>query len=181
MKGHIKAHGKYFCSQDHVREYEKKHNLKTPLTKRSWFFYLFASALAIILITALQLSNSMLLFMGAFFLVFFYLKALDWKGFASAFANYDIIATKSRAYAFIYPLIELYWALSFIFLWNVTVAAWSLAIIMSIGTVGVAKNLMKKNPVSCACIGTLIKIPLTKFTLIEDISMAVMALMILFF
>ena len=38
---------------------------------------------------------------------------------------------------------------------------------------------MSKNPVKCACLGTLINIPLTKFTLFEDILMALMSIMVL--
>ena len=54
-----------------------------------------------------------------------------------------------------------------------------LFIIMVIGSIGVTKNIFSKNKVQCACLGTWIKIPLTKFTFFEDIVMAIMAIMIL--
>ena len=179
MKGHIKAYGHYFCSQDHVKEYEKKHNIKPPLVRRPWFFYSLITLIIIVFIIFLQLSGSMLMFMGAFFIVFSYLKFIDWKGFAQAFARYDLIAEKSKLYAYLYPLIELWWGISYLVSSQITLVASTTLVIMVIGTVGVTKNILKKNPVKCACLGTQTDIPLTNFTLIEDVTMAVMALIIL--
>ena len=51
---------------------------------------------------------------------------------------------------------------------------------MGIGSIGITKNLLSKNQVKCACLGTKIKIPLTKFTLIENIIMVIMAAIIIF-
>ena len=38
----------------------------------------------------------------------------------------------------------------------------------------------KKDPIRCACLGASVKLRLTKFTLFEDLTMTVVALMILF-
>ena len=122
----------------------------------------------------------MVLFMGIFFVIVSMLKFADWKGFAQAFTMYDVVAKKSKTYASVYPIIELSLGISFLFKFQLMIAAIITFLIMTIGTVGVAQNLLQKNPIRCACLGTKIKIPLTKFTLFEDILMAVMALMILF-
>ena len=45
--------------------------------------------------------------------------------------------------------------------------------------IGVGKNLLSKNKIKCACLGAKVKVPLTSFTFVEDIIMALMALMIL--
>jgi len=122
----------------------------------------------------------MILFMGIFFIVVSLLKFANWKGFANSFSMYDIIAKRSKLYSYAYPLIELGLGFAYILKWQITTAAIITFIIMVVGSIGVGKNLLAKNPVQCACLGTLIKIPLTKFTFFEDILMAVMALMVLF-
>src|SRR5258708_19116258 len=46
---------------------------------------------------------------------------------------------------------------------------WITLIIMSIGSIGVAQAIAKKQKIQCACLGTRIHLPMTKITLIEDI------------
>jgi len=164
-------------------KYEKKHNITQKLTKRLWFkvsFYAIIVAIIIGLISLLQLSGYMILFMGVFFVVVSLLKFIDWKGFTQAFAMYDVVAKKSRLYAMAYPVIEFALGIAYLFSFQLTIAATLTFIIMGVGTIGITQNLLQKNPVKCACLGTKIKLPLTKFTLFEDITMAVMALMVLF-
>lgn len=183
MKGHIKAHGHYFCSQHCIEKYEKQHKIKPKLTKRSWFKVSLYTVIVLLLIgfvTILQITGYMVQFMGVFFVVVSLLKFIDWKGFAQTFAMYDIVAKKSKGYAYLYPFIELGLGIAYLLSWQIVMAATITFIIMAVGSIGIAQNLLKKNPVRCACLGTKIKVPLTKFTLFEDITMAVMALMILF-
>lgn len=120
--------------------------------------------------------TQMRVFMGFFFLVFGFFKILAWKDFARTYASYDIIAKRSMAYSYVYPLIELLLGVAFLLDYHpVTVNFVTLAV-MLIGSVGVAQNLLAKNQVQCACLGTLIKVPLSKISLMEDLLMAVMAL-----
>jgi hypothetical protein len=44
---------------------------------------------------------------------------------------------------------------------------------------GVAIKLAKKEKFQCACLGTFLKVPLTKVTLVEDFGMALLALILL--
>ena len=183
MKGHIKAHGHYFCSQQCIEEYEKKHNIGNKLIRKPIVKVLLYSLIALLLIglaALLQVTGYMVSFMGIFFVIVSMLKFADWKGFAQAFAMYDVVAKKSKTYAYVYPIIELSLGISFLFKFQLMIVAIITFLIMTIGTVGVAQNILQKNPIRCACLGTKIKIPLTKFTLFEDILMAIMALMILF-
>ena len=120
-------------------------------------------------------------FMGMFFIVFGGFKLLDVKGFADAYATYDIIARKSRLYALAYPFIEVALGVAFLIRWNVQSVNWITLIIMSIGSIGVAKAIAKKQKIQCTCLGTKIKLPMTKITLIEDVTMALMALGMLIF
>ena len=121
----------------------------------------------------------MIQFMGWFFIVVSLLKVIDWKGFVMAFRMYDILAKKSSAYAWAYPVIELGIGVLFLTRLSVTAAAGITLIIMSIGTVGIAQNVFAKTQVRCACLGTRIPVPLTTFTLFEDVLMAVMAIVVL--
>jgi len=179
MQGTIEKYDHYFCSKNCVEKYEKQNKIETKKTLPKPLIYTVVTVLLIGLVAFLQTSGYMIQFMGVFFVLVAILKMLDWKGFANAFSMYDIIAKKSKVYSYVYPVIELGLGLSYLLSWNVRIAAVVTFIIMTIGSIGVGKNLLSKNPIKCACLGTLIKIPLTKFTLFEDISMAVMALMIL--
>ena len=114
-------------------------------------------------------------FMGFWFLVFGFFKALNWKVFAMAYGDYDLIARRSKIYAYAYPAIEL--SLGAVFLLNyqpIAVNSTALAL-MAVSAVGIAKNLLLKNQIPCLCLGAIIKLPLSKISLVEDIVMGIMA------
>ncbi len=120
-------------------------------------------------------------FMAGFFLVFSFFKLLNLQGFADGYQTYDIVAKKIPAYGFVYPFIEL--ILGILFLTGTSLLFTNIAtvIIMGISTIGVANSLLKKLPFQCACLGTIIKLPLSKVTLFEDLLMLTMsAAMILY-
>lgn len=120
--------------------------------------------------------TQMRIFMGFFFLVFGFFKVLAWKDFAWTYASYDIIAKKSRTYSYIYPIIELSLGTAFLLDYKPVFVNGITLVIMSLGSIGVVQNLLSKNMVQCACLGSLIKVPLSKISLLEDILMAAMAL-----
>jgi hypothetical protein len=76
-------------------------------------------------------------FMGGFFLAFSFFKLLDVRAFADAYAGYDILARRSRAYALAYPFVEL--TLGVAYLANLWPLATNLAtlLVMSVSSVGV--------------------------------------------
>lgn len=119
-------------------------------------------------------------FMGMFFVVFGGFKMLDVKGFADAYATYDIVAKKSRAYALAYPFIEMALGFAYLVRWNESPINWVTLVVMTVGSIGVAKALAKKQRIQCACLGTKIKLPMTKVTLLEDVLMALMAAIMIF-
>jgi len=126
----------------------------------------------------------MIQFMGGFLIVVGLLKVFDWKKFAENFAKYDLIAMRSKSYAYSYHLLELLIGGAFLSSWNIKLMAGVLLILMVVGLTGVVKALRSSKKVQCACLGKLghkLNISLTKFTLIEDIIMGLMALAILLF
>ncbi|MCX6991085.1 MAG: hypothetical protein NTX49_08510 [Chlamydiae bacterium] len=119
-------------------------------------------------------------FMGVFLCQFAMLKLFNPRGFADGFQKYDIIASKSRLYAYIYPLIELALGLGYLrhtspnMLYIVTI------VVLGTGAVGVIQALLKGLDVRCACMGTTLDVPLSTVTLTEDIGMVIMAALLLF-
>lgn len=121
----------------------------------------------------------MMNFMAGFFLIFSGFKLLDLKGFAEGYATYDILAQKAFGYGYIYPFIEL--VLGLLYLLRVDSPLLNIVtfVVMGFSGIGVALKLARKEPFHCACLGTFLKVPLTKVTLIEDFGMALMALVML--
>lgn len=118
-------------------------------------------------------------FMGLFFVTFSFFKLLDIRGFARAFRTYDLIAEQSRAYALAYPFIELGLGVAYLMRWMPLVVNFITLIVMLIGSFGVIAALRSNRRIQCACLGTVFNLPMSKVTLIEDLSMAVMALAML--
>ncbi len=123
--------------------------------------------------------QAMQMFMGGFFVVFSFFKLLDVKSFAYSFASYDLIAKRWIGYGFAYPFVELALGLAYLSGVNLLVTNTITLVLVSIGTVGVAKALLNKRKIQCACLGTVFNLPMTKVTLTENSVMIVMALMML--
>lgn len=131
------------------------------------------------LISGWDMQSAMNDFMAGFFLIFGGFKILNLNGFAQAYATYDIIAKHSRLYAYAYPFIEIGLGIAFLFRLYPTQTQLITLIIMLISSIGVAQELAQKRTIMCACLGVVFKIPMTYVTLLEDVLMAVMALVIL--
>ena len=162
----------YFCSEDCKDKFTSE-KPKIPLD-------IILSVVIILLAIIVIVKGYMLPFMGIVFLILASLKLIDIKGFSQMFVQYDLIAKRSKAYSYVYPFIELALGLAFLFQFQVFTAAIVTVVVMSIGAIGIGKNLLSKNRIQCACLGAKIKVPLTRFTLVEDIVMAVMGAMIIF-
>ena len=58
---------------------------------------------------------------------------------------------------------------------EVQLALWLTLVIMSITTLGVVRVLMFKQQIQCACLGSVLNLPMTEATLIENAVMIGMA------
>lgn len=114
-------------------------------------------------------------FMAGFFLVFSFFKLIKLGGFADGYATYDVIAKRVKGYGYIYPFIELALGIAFLINYNPFVTNMAALIVMSVSSIGVIQSLVKKTPFQCACLGTVIQLPLSKVTLFEDLLMVVMS------
>jgi copper chaperone CopZ len=144
------------------------------------FIYLIAGTLFISYQIDLNLEKSMQIFMGLFFIVFSFFKFLDYKGFPDSFKRYDPLAKRIPVYAKIYPFLETIIGIAFILDWNLELFLLITIGILSFTTYGVIRALIIGSDIECACLGTVLKLPMTEATLIENgimLSMSIMLLM----
>lgn len=118
-------------------------------------------------------------FMAGFFLTFGTFKLMDLKGFAAGYSTYDLLAQRIFGYGYVYPFIEILLGLAMIVMPHAPWLLWMEVVIMLFSGLGVAIKLAKREQFQCVCLGTFLKVPLTKITLIEDFGMAALALILL--
>lgn len=118
-------------------------------------------------------------FMGGFFLAFAFFKLLDWNGFARSFAMYDIVAQRSTAYARAYPVIEVAIGIAYLLRWQPLFTNCITLAIMAVGSIGVWQAVRAKQKIQCACLGTVFDLPMSVVTVIENGTMALMAIAML--
>ena len=118
-------------------------------------------------------------FMGQFLVVFAMFKFFNLEGFADGFQMYDLLAKSWRPYAFVYPFIEMGLGLGYLAHWNPPLIYTSTTVLMIFGALGVMNALRKGLDLECACMGTILSVPLSTVALLEDVSMAAMAALML--
>lgn len=123
--------------------------------------------------TASQYSH---LFMGLFFLVFSFFKLLNINGFVKTFTQYDPIASHINTYGYVYPLLELLLGITYLYQYQVLAADVVTVIVFTINLGGVLHSLYLGKQLQCACMGSVLKVPLTKITIVEDLFMVLMGL-----
>lgn len=160
-----------------------------PLTWKSYILLIVIFALLLVTTSALawrdlqqgtfSAPTTISYFMIGFFLVFAGFKLMDLKGFAEGYATYDLLAQRWPAYGYLYPFIELFFALAMILTDAPRAVLWAEVLVMGFSGAGVALKLAKGEQFQCACLGTFLKVPLTKVTLFEDFGMAALAALML--
>ncbi len=172
-----------FCSEG-CREIFQKRGENPPAASNKKGYFILAGVFAVIFafVYARRIlagdwhsAEVMADFMGAFFIIFGAFKLLDLRAFADAYATYDILAAKSRAYAYFYPFLQI--VLGAAYLCRVALSTTNIIAlcVMALSSIGVAKALASGRKIRCACLGTRIALPMTSISLIEDVLMAIMA------
>ncbi|MBL8713289.1 MAG: cation transporter [Alphaproteobacteria bacterium] len=123
----------------------------------------------------------MLHFMAGFFLVFSFFKFLSLTGFKDAYSTYDLLAKKWNGYGYLYPFLELGLGLAFLFGIYLQQALWFSIVLMGFSSLGVIKALSEKKKIRCACLGTVLNLPMSTLTLVEDLGMVAMSIAMLAF
>lgn len=118
-------------------------------------------------------------FMAGFFLFFSFFKMLNLSAFVDGYSTYDIVAKKVRVYGYVYPFIELALGIAYLTGFQPLYTSMVTFVVMGISSIGVIQSLLKKVQFQCACLGTIIKLPLSKVTLFEDLLMVAMSLVMI--
>src|SRR6185437_13489217 len=117
------------------------------------------------LLTALYgphtLAGSLRWFMGVFFLVFAGFKFAGYRMFAMMFAGYDILAKRFKGYAYAYPFIEISLGIAYLFDRYPAPRDALTLVVMAVSSVGVVQEIQKRRGIHCACLGDVIKLPLS--------------------
>ena len=159
--------------------------MSAPAEKDSYYpiFLIFGYITGITLLLSFargfDLMQWMSSFMAGFFLLFSFFKLLNLQGFVTGYSTYDIVARQLPAYGYVYPFIELALGLSFLTGFHPLATNAVTLVVMGISTIGVVQSLLRKTVFQCACLGTIIKLPLSKVTLFEDLLMVAMSAIML--
>ena len=132
---------------------------------------------------AFNIKDFLRFFMGYFFIIFSFLKLHNVRQFSISFSNYDPITKKIPNFGLIYPFIELILGTLFLLNFFTLLINFATIVILLPQTYGIYNKLMKKEKILCACLGTSFEIPLSKLTIIENLTMCSMAtiMIVIFF
>jgi len=71
-----------------------------------------------------------------------------------------------------YPFVELALDVAYVINFQPVLTNVVTIVVMGVSSIGVLKALPAKRAIRCACLGTVLKLPMTKVTLAEDLGMA---------
>lgn len=115
-------------------------------------------------------------FMAGFFFIFSFFKILNLKGFSEGYGTYDILAKRIPVWGYAYPFVELIFAVLLVSGFEPVFTNIVIFLVMSVSSIGVTQSIIRKAQVQCACLGTVIRLPLSKVTLFEDLLMMAMSI-----
>ena len=92
---------------------------------------------------------------------------------------YDPIAMRVPFYGWVYPFIEVILGILIIFRIELFITIIITIVMLGVTSIGVTKVLLQKSSIQCACLGTALKLPMTKATFIENSIMIIMAITLL--
>lgn len=120
-------------------------------------------------------------FMGVFSVTFASFKLIGYKMFVVMFRTYDIIAKRVSWYSNLFPFIQL--GLGLVFLLDVLPVYRSVAMLLfaGISSIGVFNEVRERRAgkIHCACLGNVIKLPLSTVSFVEDVGMFMLALVMI--
>lgn len=172
---------------DHEPDHQHEHQMVEAQSNRREYLK-FAGIIGVIVACATIMSTVvgfdwaewMRWFMGGFFVFFGSFKLIGYDMFIVMFPMYDPIGKRFKYYTWAYPFIEVF--LGALYCLNLLALPRDIVtfVIMSVGAYGILKQLPKGGEaIRCACLGNIIKLPLSTVTLVEDATMAVMAFVML--
>ncbi|MBA3813671.1 MAG: hypothetical protein H0X26_04155 [Alphaproteobacteria bacterium] len=114
-------------------------------------------------------------FMGYFFIFLSLFKFFDLKGFVDGFSTYDLIAKRVRVYGYAYPFIEFFLGIAYLAKIDPFLINWVTLVVMTVSGIGVLKSVLSGQKIKCACLGTVLNVPLGTISIFENFGMGAMA------
>lgn len=118
-------------------------------------------------------------FMAGFFIVFSFFKFLNLTDFAESYAMYDVLAKRVKGYGLVYPFLELLLGVAYLTNYEPETTYMVTIFLMSFSSIGVIQSVLDKRKIKCACLGAVFNLPMSKITIIENLTMVVMACVML--
>ena len=90
-------------------------------------------------------------------------------------SQYDLLAARWRGWGYVYPFVEL--GLGILYLTNLAPAFtnWTTVLVLGFSSLGVIKSNLEKRQIRCACLGDVFNLPMSTVTIVEDVTMVLMA------
>lgn len=114
-------------------------------------------------------------FMAVFFIVFATFKFVNLEMFSVTYQSYDIIAKRIPLWGYAFPFVEGMLGVAYLLFDQNNTLNFITLLITGTAAIGVIQELRNKSNIMCACLGTIIKLPLSKVSFIEDAAMFFMA------
>lgn len=118
-------------------------------------------------------------FMGLFLLSLSQFKLFNLPAFVTGFRKYDLLAGPVPAYGYVYPFLELGLALLYLSGRAPRVAYIVTIVLMLFGLLGILRSVARKQQLQCACMGTVLNVPLSTVSICENAGMSLMAAIML--
>lgn len=163
-------HSSHIRPQESAREY-----LKFGLVIST----IIVASTALTLWSGWGLSQFMSYFMGLFFITFAVFKLVNLQTFAITYKGYDIITKKFPVWGYIFPFVELGLGFAYLLIPETVGLHVVTVLVTGVASIGVIKELRSRSDIMCACLGTVIRLPLSKISFVEDLLMFVMATVML--
>lgn len=123
-----------------------------------------------------NLENFLRYFMAFFFLTFGAFKLIGYSTFVHSYRMYDLIAQRFKPWGYIYPFLEITLGVIYLIAADLILVNIFVLVLMIINSIGVFIEIRSDRKIKCACLGDIIKLPLSTVSLLEDVGMGLMAL-----
>ena len=177
----FEAHPKYTITFSNSNEDKQNKHVFTTYKPLLLIFLFIAATTAIVSIDngKIDVMLWMQYFMAGFFIVFSFFKFLNLTGFSESYAMYDVLAKRVKVYGLVYPFIELALGVAYLTDFEPTVTYIATICIMGFSSIGVIQSVLDKKKIRCACLGAVFNLPMSMVTIIENLTMVLMALIML--
>ena len=118
-------------------------------------------------------------FMGYFFIFLSLFKFFDLEELVEGFSTYDLISRRFRVYGYAYPFIEFLLGAAYLSKFALLFINWITVLIMAISGFGVLISILSGQKIKCACLGTVLDVPLSTISVLENFGMGAMALLMI--